>query len=141
MSPRRRYSPLTEANSVGNGVPATADIVQVQNALFSRVDDLAADIGRRFERLEDNVTAQLKEGREDHRHEHDELRTDIVNWRVKQGETCAALMAPYASIGLISNALAWIGKHPKVTLAVLGVVLTAFFAAAAIIGGLLLPGR
>jgi hypothetical protein len=121
-----RPKPLTEANSVGNGTPATADLVTVQNGLFARLDDFRRE-----------MRETLREGREDHRLEHDALKADITSWREHQTLNCAALMAPYRPIAQAMGIVGWAGRHPKAS----AVVASLTIALSAIVGGLLLPGR
>jgi hypothetical protein len=133
--------PLTTANAVGNGVPATADLVTVQNGLFNAVAALGAELRADLDRLEDNMNATLKDGRDVHHAEHAELQTQIKDWQKAQAQSCALLMQPYAPMGYFFRFIELIARHKKTSIMIGGAILTAFFVAAAFVGGILLPGR
>ena len=122
--PPRRHQPLTPDNAQGNGTPAIPDLVAVQGFLYGALNDFRAE-----------VRQMLRDGREDHRREHEELRDDIAGWRSEEVARCADRMAPYENVDKVFKILNWIGCHRKQAAAALTFVLTTIVAIAALAGG------
>ena len=145
-------APLVIENGEGHRATQKNELIVVQGFLFQaiaelgtslngRVDTLGQEMTRRFERLDDlrERDADMLEAKVNRTAEV--LAEKVLETNRAQQANCAVLMAPYASVGQVLGAAAWISGHPKFALAILGVLMVAFFIAAALIGGVMMPGR